>query len=99
MPKRLQVTCYCKAYSFPHRVGGGLCTGGAWAKYYYENHGSLCMQCSANTPQGCDLVAESEDIRHCEAYQDHLHSQPEERFPSDIEEEYVQLLETYYQEE
>lgn len=94
---RVQVTCLCKAYSFPHRVGGGLCTGSEWAKSYRENVGDLCQTCNSEWQGECDVVNGAETIKWCPAYQEHLHYQPDTRYPSDPEDEYKQLMESYYE--
>jgi len=39
-------TCKCKAYTFPHRLVGGKCTGEGWVEHYF-NFGdkTFCNDC------------------------------------------------------
>lgn len=55
MPKKKQVTCYCSAYSFPHRKRGGKCIScrhglnwlGLYEMYTLENpDGEWCEDCA-----------------------------------------------------
>ena len=82
MRKRLQVTCLCEAYEFPHRIGGGRCSGSSWAESYMEVVGECCKRCSAwRGPAECDVADGAEAIKYCEGFQDHLHYQPILRLP------------------
>lgn len=65
-------TCRCRAYKFPHRFGGGRCTGfhiveEHWNTYY--GHGSVCKFCNAlnEDTRTCDVTTGGDDVRHCEA--------------------------------
>ena len=89
--KTPQVTCSCTAYKFPHRIGGGACSASEWCESYKEIDGACCQYCSCNNnsesgAQGerfntCDVEQGLESIMLCDAYQDHLHSQPITRLP------------------
>ena len=79
---RVQVTCYCKAYSFPHRIGGGLCNGSQWAEDYMTWVREECELCNClRSDSVCDVVTGVEDFKHCEGFQDHLRRQPDQRLP------------------
>ena len=106
MSATLQVTCLCKAYSFPHCVSGGLCNGGDWAKSYRELDGSECEFCNClNTGFSgcrgdragtCDVAAGLEDITHCEGYQDYLDSQTNQRLPQSMNDYMATQYNDYY---
>lgn len=80
---RVQVTCLCRAYKFPHRLGGGKCAGRGWAESYYLHEKDCCAQCNLNTGDYCEVAVGQEDIKHCEGYQEHLRLQPSTRLPID----------------
>ena len=89
--KRIQVTCNCSAYEFPHRIGGGNCTGSEWASSYFGVIREACSMCNClnsgeSGAQGersgtCDVAEGIESVKMCEAYQEHLHDQPIIRLP------------------
>lgn len=84
--RRVQVTCLCSAYEFPHRIGGGRCSGGAWARSYMETVGECCKHCVANRGASeCDVADGAETIAHCEGFRDHLLYQPTIRLPVRVE--------------
>lgn len=95
MSRPLQVTCGCHAYHFPHRIGGGRCSGGDWAASYREIDGACCEQCNClnngfagcggERSGSCDVIEGLESIRLCEGYQDYLNSQTDQRLPVPIE--------------
>ncbi len=84
---RQQVTCLCCAYNFPHRIGGGKCSGSYWAESYYEIIGTCCDTCNCNNEhyKTCDVASGIEDILQCEGYQDHFHYAPCIRLPIAVE--------------
>lgn len=96
MCKKLQVTCLCCAYNFPHRIGGGACSGTDWAKSYREFDATDCGSCNCmNSGESgargtrnneCDVIEGLESFKYGECYQAHLHSQPVERYPTSINE-------------
>ncbi len=91
-----QVTCYCDSYPFPHRIGGGKCTGSYWAKSYKEIHGENCNNCNYNTGNNCDVINGSESIIECEAYQEYFRKGVKEKLPIKIEDKLEQLENNYY---
>lgn len=60
---RIQVTCQCNAYSFPHRFGGGSCNGLPLVEYCWENRIS-CYHCTLNN-NGCEVVKGQESVKEC----------------------------------
>lgn len=67
-----EYTCKCGAYKFPHRFGGGKCTGrwivrNTWEEY--DGFGQSCMQCnSRNDTDGipyCEVLEGLEDVYLC----------------------------------
>lgn len=66
--------CDCKAYSFPHRFGGGKCSGYWVVKDYWEDHygGGSCKHCNAyNTTDEyphCEVVEGLERVDVCPVY-------------------------------
>jgi len=81
----LQVTCSCSAYSFPHRIGGGICSGSDWSSSYRETDGEGCHRCNClASDNACDVTQGAESIAHCEGYQDYLHTQTSQRLPMSL---------------
>lgn len=95
MKKRIQVTCSCSSYTFPHRINSGRCDGSQWATSFQEIDGSLCNGCSCNNTgesgcRGdrsgtCDVAESLESIELAECYQDHLLSQTSTRLPMSLD--------------
>jgi hypothetical protein len=84
--RRTQVTCYCHSYAFPHRIGGGRCTGALWAASYLEVDGAQCARCNARcAPNTCEVARGTEEIQVCEGYQEHLLHTPALRLPTSAE--------------
>ncbi len=75
--RRMQVTCRCHAYPFPHRLSGGRCSGEEWAESYFYVVGTACTQCHCKSKEyGCEVAVGIESIQFCEGYQEYLHRQP-----------------------
>ncbi|QHJ81029.1 MAG: hypothetical protein [Bacteriophage sp.] len=69
--RRHQITCNCSAYDFPHRFGGGSCTG---LQYVIEKAGSeQCKYCLLNN-NGCEVVKGIESPEECGYVIDLRHS-------------------------
>ena len=68
--------CDCGSYNFPHKLGGGRCTGDTYAEYYFLHDRSECEYCQCNNDTYCDIVTGQESIRHAACYTDALHSNP-----------------------
>lgn len=72
-----EYTCRCSAYEFPHRFGGGSCSG-EWIvdETWESNYGfdSPCNNCRSLSEMGhspsCDVYMGLEDISECEAWDD-----------------------------
>lgn len=70
--------CNCTAYPFPHRFGGGKCTGQQIAEAYFENHGGFghCKDChcfSRDRRFGdifCEVVNGQETPEQCPVVQE-----------------------------
>ena len=75
MPKiRRQITCVCGAYDFPHRLGGGDCSGLSWVASYREIIHD-CDYCNCDNDGRCDVVDGSEGIDEAECVINELHSE------------------------
>ncbi|MBP9749480.1 MAG: hypothetical protein KBD21_02020 [Candidatus Pacebacteria bacterium] len=95
-PKRVQVTCRCGVYLFPHRLGGGCCRGRAWAESYREVDGSSCGTCNCDRQDGsCDVVEGLEDITYCQGKEDYERYQPKITLPISIERRLIDLYHSY----
>jgi hypothetical protein len=79
--QRVQVTCRCHAYHFPHRLGGGRCTAELWVESYQLYIGTACVQCMYNVAFPCEVAKGIESIKHCEGYLDYVHRQLHIRLP------------------
>jgi len=68
-------TCDCTAYKFPHRFGGGKCTGFTivethWKSYYgYHN---ACQSCNNFKDGQCDVINGLESIKKCEVFREFI---------------------------
>lgn len=80
--RRRQITCWCWHYGFPHRIGGGACTGADWARTYFEHDSSCCRQCTSNDGHGlCDVASGAERIKYCDGMRDYLRAGDHTRYP------------------
>lgn len=66
--KRHQITCWCSAYDFPHRILGGKCDGSHWAEGQYLNK-THCQFCNLNTAYHCEAMIGIEDLKHGECFE------------------------------
>lgn len=70
-----EYTCQCSAYRFPHRFGGGKCTGfgvvvGHWETYY--GHDESCSNCNLNDGMTCQVVQGIEKEDQCPIFQEFI---------------------------
>lgn len=72
--KRHQVTCECSAYDFPHRIGGGACTGSGWCGSYKEIDSSLCEDCNCFESGECQVETGQEKFKHGDCYETEFRS-------------------------
>lgn len=93
--RRLQVTCWCERYKFPHRIGGGKCSGDLWAESYLRMDGEMCQSCMCYDEHNktCDVAVGIEFIQYCEGFWEHRLRQPNLRLPISEEERMSALLE------
>lgn len=83
---RQQITCWCGRYEFPHRIGGGACSGADWAQSYFERDHSCCGNCTSNGDnRRCDVARGAERIRYCDGMRDNLRAGDPTRHPLVIE--------------
>ena len=83
--RHLQVICSCSAYTFPHRVNSGTCTGADWSGSYREIDGEYCQTCNCLASDNLyDVTQGAESIAQCEGYQDYLHTQTSQRLPMSL---------------
>lgn len=59
-----QAVCRCAAYDFPHRFGGGKCSGYWLAFQCFENR-LMCNGCINLHAGGCDVINETESPKEC----------------------------------
>lgn len=75
-PRKGELICTCGAYRFPHRFGGGRCTGFYIVEQYWENHygSGDCTHCnSCNRTEAvpyCEVVTGGESVRECPVWQE-----------------------------
>lgn len=49
-----EVICRCAAYTFPHRMLGGECKGGAFVRTFWESHQhDKCADCLLRETRDC----------------------------------------------
>jgi hypothetical protein len=67
-------TCRCSVYSFPHRFGGGDCTGRYLTYHAWDNNsqGHPCISCACNEGDTCSVADGREDIKMCEVWQEYV---------------------------
>jgi len=68
-------TCNCTAYNFPHRFGGGKCTGFSiveahWSLYY--GYHDSCQACDSFKDGQCDVINGVESFEECEVFQEFI---------------------------
>lgn len=74
-PRKGEYVCRCRAYRFPHRFGGGRCSGSFIASQQLEQHwgGGDCASCNClSTDEGpvCDVVDGREHVSECPVWQE-----------------------------
>ena len=72
-PRPGEFVCRCSRYAFPHRFGGGRCTGRfvalkAWADTCC-GCAEPCLQCNENAQGECAVVDGRESPEQCDAWQ------------------------------
>ena len=68
---RDQYTCRCRAYRFPHRFGGGRCTGIHLAREHWNTfygHDRTCKNCNSfdEDEHSCQVLDGGNAAKHCE---------------------------------
>lgn len=75
-PRHGEYVCTCGAYKFPHRFGGGKCSGIHIAENTWNRcwGGGVCSMCNAMNEKEryCEVVMGQENISECEAYQEFI---------------------------
>lgn len=75
-PRKGEHVCTCPAYRFPHRFGGGHCSGmwivvQQWESYY---GGGDCRNCNSyNTTEHvpyCEVYEGGESVQECPVWQE-----------------------------
>ena len=74
-PRKGEHTCRCSAYGFPHRFGGGACTGISivrdhWEQYY--GHEENCQHCNLLSNASCQIIEGIEHPRECAVLQEFI---------------------------
>jgi hypothetical protein len=65
---RNEATCHCSAYPFPHRLGGGVCSGTDWLVSYKTLVREECNYCNHdNKNLSCDVIEGKEPLSSCPA--------------------------------
>lgn len=71
MVRNYDHTCTCRAYRFPHRFGGGKCSGinmvqEYWDKYY--GHTSTCRSCPSfnEMEHVCEVLNGGNAVHNCD---------------------------------
>ena len=95
---RVQVTCVCRAYDFPHRIGGGKCTGLRWVESYMEVDGMECSTCpykleGVEGDEQCEVLSEKDPIEVCAGYQEYLHKTVVIKLPKTLDEYMSEMYE------
>lgn len=85
-PRKGEYVCTCSAYRFPHRFGGGKCSGfwivvDQWESYY--GTGS-CSHCNAyNTTEAvgyCEVVEGNERVDVCSVFDEFINQHEIRRY-------------------
>lgn len=74
MTRKSQVTCECNAYEFPHRIGGGTCTGDQWCASFRIIDSSLCNSCNCFGSE-CEAATGQDSFKNGDCYEEELRSQ------------------------
>lgn len=77
MPKRKdpRPICKCKAYRFPHKLGGGKCDGLAFTEYNFQFNREHCQYCNCNSGTYCEVSTGQENLKEGECYLDAVKNQ------------------------
>lgn len=72
-PRKGEYTCNCSVYGFPHRFGGGRCTGfwvvqGHWEQCY--GHDESCASCNLLDSNTCQVMQGIEKPTECPVFQE-----------------------------
>lgn len=61
-----EYTCWCSAYGFPHRFGGGRCSGYCIAVETWQHNygGGECRGCNCAVEGECQVVNGTEAPKH-----------------------------------
>lgn len=98
--KRNQVTCECSAYDFPHRIGGGKCSGAFWCISYNEIENEECESCNCFENGECQVSTGQESFKEGDCYQFELRShflkEQYGNLPKTTEEIYEIKMRAYY---
>lgn len=94
--RRIQITCLCSAYDFPHRLGGGSCSGTEWAEAYHLLITEQCNYCNCLNNGVCEVATGQEDIGNCEGAKDFLHYNNPARLPMSVDDILTEQEENYY---
>ena len=78
--------CRCKAYKFPHKIGG-KCKGITFATFYFYNVKQLCNECNCLSNNNCDVVDGLESIKEAECFRYQEHYCPAENLPLDFKDQ------------
>lgn len=93
---RIQVTCECTAYNFPHRIGGGKCYGRVWCESYREIDSNLCDTCNCFNNNSCDVVNGLECFKFGECYLNELHTEEKKSSYGNLPKSLEQIMEIEY---
>lgn len=77
--RKNEQVCLCSAYKFPHRFGGGKCTGKyIVVEYFNETFGKdgECVNCAlCNVESGypyCEVIEGGEPVTGCQIFRDYI---------------------------
>ena len=76
--------CNCKAYPFPHKVGG-KCTGSDFLQFYFTHIKELCSSCNCNASTECEAATGKESIKEAECFLEAHTEIPSYHLPLKIE--------------
>jgi hypothetical protein len=89
--RRFQITCRCGAYKFPHRLGGGKCSGSDWAGSCFLFNSDECGTCNCNNNGVCEVATGQESVKECQAVEAAFLSEHDPQLPTTEQEMFERI--------
>lgn len=98
-----EIVCMCSAYDYPHRLGGGACTGWEWCQAYRSIDSFECETCNHSDGSACDIVTGQDELNFetCTCVADEIRTgylvDEYGHLPLDVEDYWLKKQQLYYE--